>query len=158
MGIFPIIMNVLQFWLIDSIVKASTLPPSTPAPRSPLHPEHEPLFQDPDSDSEDDDRRRPDDIEAQRSASSLALGRSHAGSPALGHAYLPHPLRLNTKRSSTMTTMRQTSTPSPPSLGRSDKAKRKKSGKKKGGKGKANETPNNDENGTSSNGAITAGV
>ncbi|VDC02102.1 unnamed protein product [Peniophora sp. CBMAI 1063] len=66
MGIFPIIMNVLQFWLIDSIVKASTLPPSTPAPRSPLHPEHEPLFQDPDSESEDDDRRRPDDIEAQR--------------------------------------------------------------------------------------------
>jgi len=28
MGLFPIIMNVLQFWLIDSIVKAHTPPPS----------------------------------------------------------------------------------------------------------------------------------
>ncbi|KAI6100172.1 vacuolar membrane protein-domain-containing protein [Pisolithus sp. B1] len=29
MGIFPIIMNVLQFWLIDSIVKANTAQPSS---------------------------------------------------------------------------------------------------------------------------------
>ena len=72
MGFFPILMNVLQFWLIDSIVKAST-PASTSAvllndsPRSSLA---EPLFR-PSSDdiagsddSDFDDGRR--DIEAQR--------------------------------------------------------------------------------------------
>lgn len=119
MGVFPILMNVLQFWLIDSIVKASTLPPSTPAPRSPLHHEHEPLFQDPDSD--DEDSMRPDDIEAQRSASSLGL-RSASRSPALGHAYPPHPPRLNTKSPQT-TMMRQTNTPSPPPFNQSRRKK-----------------------------------
>lgn len=122
MGVFPILMNVLQFWLIDSIVKASTLPPST-APHSPLHGhEHEPLFQDPDSD-EDEDDSRPDDIEAQRSASSLGLARSsRSGSPVTGHAYPPHPVpsRLNTSSPDPrQTMMRQTSTPSPSMSGKS---------------------------------------
>ncbi|KAG1805208.1 vacuolar membrane protein-domain-containing protein [Suillus subaureus] len=41
MGLFPIIMNILQFWLIDSIVKAS----------SKLH--REPLFRAPEDDEDD---------------------------------------------------------------------------------------------------------
>lgn len=54
MGIFPIIMNVLQFWLIDSIVKADnqtspfTLPPST------ISQDQEPLFRTSVSDDGDD--------------------------------------------------------------------------------------------------------
>lgn len=47
MGIFPIIMNVLQFWLIDSIVKASGHHVSVALPddaTDDLAPENEPLF------------------------------------------------------------------------------------------------------------------
>ncbi|KAF9034972.1 hypothetical protein BDZ89DRAFT_495987 [Hymenopellis radicata] len=54
MGIFPIVMNVLQFWLIDSIVKASE--PSTLSLDTDAHDglDREPLFGVP-SDDEDDD-------------------------------------------------------------------------------------------------------
>ena len=95
MGIFPIMMNVIQFWLIDSIVKASdgdwnhsrvdanTLNSSDA--------DREPLFHAPNDDDDDDDdapRVRPDDIEAQRrpsdrsGASSFSysnLKRTHSG-------------------------------------------------------------------------------
>ncbi|KAJ7498535.1 vacuolar membrane protein-domain-containing protein [Mycena latifolia] len=52
MGIFPILMNILQFWLIDSIVKASgvALDLDTPDPL-----DREPLFGAPDDDDDDDD-------------------------------------------------------------------------------------------------------
>lgn len=67
MGIFPIIMNVLQFWLIDSIVKASA---SIQLNRSATDPIRQPLFHNPSHDSDDEggeeeeriDRRR--DIES----------------------------------------------------------------------------------------------
>ncbi|GJE84537.1 STIMATE domain-containing protein [Phanerochaete sordida] len=66
MGIFPIIMNILQFWLIDSIVKASAHQASVALPsdsqRNSLDEgEEEPLFRA----SEDDEDRdpRPHDIE-----------------------------------------------------------------------------------------------
>ncbi|KAF7352443.1 hypothetical protein MVEN_01209000 [Mycena venus] len=51
MGIFPIIMNILQFWLIDSIVKASgvALDLDTPDPL-----DREPLFHTPDEDDDDE--------------------------------------------------------------------------------------------------------
>lgn len=52
MGIFPIIMNVLQFWLIDSIVKASAaIQLGHSADDSIRHP----LFRDPNNESDDDD-------------------------------------------------------------------------------------------------------
>lgn len=66
MGLFPIMMNIIQFWLIDSIVKAggqnSSLSLPDDSPRS-SH-EEEPLFQ-AHSDAEDDDPlpSRPHDIE-----------------------------------------------------------------------------------------------
>ena len=58
MGLFPILMNILQFWLIDSIVKASeeaalVLQSDSSRP-SYEHGQHEPLFGVP-SDDEDDD-------------------------------------------------------------------------------------------------------
>ncbi|KAF9226867.1 hypothetical protein BS17DRAFT_776254 [Gyrodon lividus] len=61
MGIFPIIMNVLQFWLIDSIVKASTNPPvvHSSSPRHSDSQDREPLFASPDA----DDDILPQDIE-----------------------------------------------------------------------------------------------
>ena len=58
MGLFPITMNILQFWLIDSIVKASAKqidttqserPPRTPAG------DNEPLINASDSNSDDED-------------------------------------------------------------------------------------------------------
>lgn len=60
MGLFPIAMNVLQFWLIDSIVKVKdtlTLSPTLEASSSSLAPDQEPLVfeADPDSDAEGDD-------------------------------------------------------------------------------------------------------
>lgn len=68
MGLFPIAMNVLQFWLIDSIVKASAGPLTLdPDLEGPTQPDQEPLFSTP-SDDEDDDHRpiaRRADIENQ---------------------------------------------------------------------------------------------
>ncbi|KAJ7734029.1 vacuolar membrane protein-domain-containing protein [Mycena maculata] len=51
MGIFPIIMNIVQFWLIDSIVKASSIALDADTP-DPL--DREPLFGAPEDDDDDD--------------------------------------------------------------------------------------------------------
>lgn len=61
MGIFPIFMNVLQFWLIDSIVKASTSSTAlrSSSPRNSDSQDREPLFHSPD----DDEDVSPPDIE-----------------------------------------------------------------------------------------------
>jgi len=56
MGIFPIIMNIVQFWLIDSIVKASTIAYTALDVESGPGPDAEPLFDA--SDDEDDDHPR----------------------------------------------------------------------------------------------------
>ncbi|KAG6832358.1 hypothetical protein H0H87_001823 [Tephrocybe sp. NHM501043] len=65
MGIFPIIMNVLQFWLIDSIVKASTKSVALDDNSSdPTIHDREPLFRA--SSEDDDDEYRHDDIEHAR--------------------------------------------------------------------------------------------
>ncbi|KAI0650402.1 vacuolar membrane protein-domain-containing protein [Trametes meyenii] len=59
MGLFPIMMNIIQFWLIDSIVKGSsnysslTLVPDSP--RGSMDPDAEPLFRGSDDESDDDD-------------------------------------------------------------------------------------------------------
>ncbi|KAG2013220.1 vacuolar membrane protein [Coprinopsis cinerea AmutBmut pab1-1] len=66
MGLFPIVMNILQFWLIDSIVKASSSEPSVslePDTADPYLQDRQPLFDA--SDDEEDDRRGPRDLENQ---------------------------------------------------------------------------------------------
>jgi hypothetical protein len=56
MGLFPIIVNVLQFWLIDSIVKAHAPPLSlVDDPSGHGHSDREPLFQADDGSDEEDD-------------------------------------------------------------------------------------------------------
>ncbi|KAI0355360.1 hypothetical protein OH77DRAFT_1424840 [Trametes cingulata] len=59
MGLFPILMNVLQFWLIDSIVKGSgnyaPLSLIADSPRGSMDPDSEPLFRSSEDDSDDDD-------------------------------------------------------------------------------------------------------
>ncbi|PIL37463.1 hypothetical protein GSI_01157 [Ganoderma sinense ZZ0214-1] len=58
MGIFPIVMNVLQFWLIDTIVKGSNNAPLTLGSESRRHsldPDNEPLFRASDDEDDDDD-------------------------------------------------------------------------------------------------------
>jgi STIMATE family len=123
MGIFPIIMNVLQFWLIDSIVKASVavaLP--VDSRRSSLDdPERETLFVA--SDDEDDSGVRPRyDIEnprplsrssqthdnrETRSSTSASSGQStlvhakEARDSVSMHAYPPSVASTSTIRSST---------------------------------------------------------
>ncbi|PPR02651.1 hypothetical protein CVT24_002134 [Panaeolus cyanescens] len=58
MGIFPIIMNVVQFWLIDSIVKASsTIVPLAVDVESHRGPDEEPLFNAPSDDEDNNDPR-----------------------------------------------------------------------------------------------------
>lgn len=87
MGIFPIIMNILQFWLIDSIVKASESPSVALEPDSQNSFEgdrdREPLFGAP-SDDEDDDNEttRPQyDIENPRSRSQSRDGTKVSTTP-----------------------------------------------------------------------------
>lgn len=55
MGIFPIIMNILQFWLIDSIVKASSTSDVLPtnSPRTSDAQDREPLFRATDNDEDE---------------------------------------------------------------------------------------------------------
>ncbi len=66
MGIFPIIMNIIQFWLIDSIVKASSAISLDSASSDPNDDEHQqPLFG-ASSDDEDEEAYKPGDIENQR--------------------------------------------------------------------------------------------
>ncbi|KAH9943145.1 vacuolar membrane protein-domain-containing protein [Epithele typhae] len=58
MGLFPIMMNILQFWLIDSIVKGSTYSPlalGSDTPRASMDPANEPLFRTSDDEDDDDD-------------------------------------------------------------------------------------------------------
>lgn len=66
MGLFPIIMNIVQFWLIDSIVKSnaesdSDVHPSSATSRHSY--DREPLFNHNSDDDDDDDDDRPHDIE-----------------------------------------------------------------------------------------------
>ncbi|KAI0658508.1 vacuolar membrane protein-domain-containing protein [Cubamyces menziesii] len=78
MGVFPIMMNVLQFWLIDSIVKGSgnyaPLSLVADSPRGSMDPDSEPLFRGSEDDSDDEDGLRPHhDIENPR-----PITRSHS--------------------------------------------------------------------------------
>jgi hypothetical protein len=68
MGLFPIAMNILQFWLIDSIVKA-TQQPAVALDSEEGHDSdvREPLFRASEDDDDDDDAgERPRDIESAR--------------------------------------------------------------------------------------------
>src|SRR5258706_3696212 len=59
MGLFPILLNMLQFWMIDSIVKASGSLSFTNALSPPVDESREPLFvNEQDSDGEDGPGRR----------------------------------------------------------------------------------------------------
>ncbi|KAF7792839.1 hypothetical protein EIP86_003940 [Pleurotus ostreatoroseus] len=67
MGLFPIMMNILQFWLIDSIVKASAHSSSvalSDSPRNSADPDTEPLFRG-SLEDDDDEHAHPRDIESQ---------------------------------------------------------------------------------------------
>ncbi|KAK7470301.1 hypothetical protein VKT23_001732 [Stygiomarasmius scandens] len=95
MGIFPIIMNILQFWIIDTIVKASGPSVALDA-ESPRRFEHdrEPLFNAP-SDDEDDDHSYPrrHDIEnppPRRSDSLNNTTRSHSPDKTLSGSGTPY--------------------------------------------------------------------
>ncbi|RPD66825.1 hypothetical protein L226DRAFT_565610 [Lentinus tigrinus ALCF2SS1-7] len=64
MGLFPILMNVLQFWLIDSIVKGTNT--VSDSPRNSLDPDNEPLFRASEDDDDDDGLPPRHDIENPR--------------------------------------------------------------------------------------------
>ena len=94
MGLFPIFMNVVQFWLIDSIVKASgNTEIGLPVNQSDSS-DREPLFRSSDDDGDDDDARgvgdaiaapAKRDIEAQTQGQVQLLRRSTDSS----HTYPP---------------------------------------------------------------------
>jgi hypothetical protein len=111
MGIFPIIMNVLQFWLIDSIVKASNptsvaLESDTPG----LYPDREPLFVASDDDDDDTDYRRRD-IENPR-----PNARSHSPRRSNDKPYSSSSTPEEHKSSSASTSDQQRDHSYPPSL------------------------------------------
>ncbi|KAI0340748.1 hypothetical protein BDW22DRAFT_1359556 [Trametopsis cervina] len=78
MGIFPIIMNILQFWLIDSIVKAGAHSASVALPSGDIErggdPDEEPLFRA----SVDDDDDEPPRLDVANQPRSLPRSRSHS--------------------------------------------------------------------------------
>lgn len=65
MGIFPIFMNIVQFWLIDSIVKASA------TQDEPTHQDRDPLLSAPAEDDNEQPSPRPETANRRRSVSSL---------------------------------------------------------------------------------------
>ena len=69
MGIFPIIMNIVQFWLIDSIVKASATAMAAQDSAVPTHQDRDPLLSAPAV--EQQPSPRPDPTSCRRSVSSL---------------------------------------------------------------------------------------
>lgn len=83
MGIFPIMMNVVQFWLIDSIVKASTLGGVALDIENDggNYQDREPLFQAPSEEGDDDTAQHVKDQPRQkrRSISSLDSGDFETG-------------------------------------------------------------------------------
>jgi hypothetical protein len=101
-------MNVIQYWLIDSIVKANDGDWShsriDSGALSSSEADHEPLFHASDDDDDDALRTRPDDAEAQRRPSDrsgassfhIFLFRSHSIWPTTAHDYPPNqpPIRL----------------------------------------------------------------
>lgn len=106
MGLFPIFMNVVQFWLIDSIVKASGN--AEIALNQPDSSDREPLFHSSDDDGDDDDDARgiddaiatpaKRDIEAQTQGQVQLLRRSTDSS----HTYPPRHDDSPTLRPSTV--------------------------------------------------------
>lgn len=117
MGLFPIFMNVVQFWLIDSIVKASGNAEIALPFNQPDSSDREPLFHSSDDDDDDDDARgvgdaittAKRDIEAQTQGQVRLLRRSTDSS----HAYPP---RHNDSPTLTSPTLHRGSLSPPPSL------------------------------------------
>jgi hypothetical protein len=149
MGLFPIFMNCLQFWLIDSIVKASAPPSpvslSPDTPRDSDERDREPLFR-ASYDDEDDDSATPHDLESQpprtgsgepvirkdpaadehKSIGSIAGSSVPSTSQAAMHAYPPSLTRSGSagsspasSRISSKSPQRRRRSPPPPLLPRS---------------------------------------
>ncbi|EIN11002.1 hypothetical protein PUNSTDRAFT_100938 [Punctularia strigosozonata HHB-11173 SS5] len=122
MGLFPIFMNCLQFWLIDSIVKAST-PPLTLASDSlddSDERDREPLFR-ASSDDEEDAPGRPHDIENQLPHSSSTSPRE----PSVGKDVPDEQKSADTMTGSSAPSGTQAAMHSyPPSLSHSDSPNR----------------------------------
>ncbi|KAJ6616240.1 vacuolar membrane protein-domain-containing protein [Mycena sp. CBHHK59/15] len=101
MGIFPIIMNILQFWLIDSIVKASNVALDMDA-ADPL--DREPLFGD-DEDDRSNAHAHNQDIESHPRAAtrsrSMSSSRSRTSDKSTTLPPSPSPLEIKSSGSST---------------------------------------------------------
>ncbi|KAJ7853881.1 vacuolar membrane protein-domain-containing protein [Mycena leptocephala] len=126
MGIFPILMNILQFWLIDSIVKASGVALDLDAP-DPL--DREPLFRAPHDDGDDDDDATSyaqHDIESHPHLTTRSLspssthpmepkssGSSTPGQPVEIHAYPPSIASSSSSSSPEAPTAPVVATPAP---------------------------------------------
>ena len=62
MGLFPIVMNIVQFWIIDTIVKATdALSSPAPTPQSELE---EPFLANSHQDDENEDISHSEDLES----------------------------------------------------------------------------------------------
>ncbi|KAF9464798.1 vacuolar membrane protein-domain-containing protein [Collybia nuda] len=117
MGIFPITMNILQFWLIDSIVKASNSASVTlEAEVSGLYPDREPLFNASDDDDDQNMGYRPRDMENPRARSRSQSPRRSNDKPYTSTSL---PTSEEYKSSGTSTSDQQGGHSYPPSLSHS---------------------------------------
>ncbi|KAG9045473.1 hypothetical protein FS837_006254 [Tulasnella sp. UAMH 9824] len=99
MGIYPIIMNVLQFWLIDSIVKASAFLEADRAAASTAT--YQPLRRDSSDESESEDdaqHARPPDLESPSKAGSTSRSASRPAS-TVSTSSAPKSIRSTRQRS-----------------------------------------------------------
>lgn len=89
MGVFPIIMNILQFWLIDSIVKASTEEPLSLDSDAHDNLDREPLFGAPSDDEDEDVGTQRHDIENPKPHPPHTIARSHSPGKSSGSVTPP---------------------------------------------------------------------
>lgn len=113
MGVFPIIMNILQFWLIDSIVKASAEEPLSLDSDAHDNLDREPLFGAPSDDEDEDVGTQRHDIENPKPHPPHTIARSHSPGKSSGSVT---PLAIEPKGSGSITPTAVDGYSYPPSL------------------------------------------
>lgn len=94
MGLFPIFMNIIQFWVIDSIIKVGGVGGLDASPEDPDEADNEPLIDDHDSDGEEEDdddsgEAAKRDVEAQTTTTTTTTTQRLRHSADSTHTYPP---------------------------------------------------------------------
>lgn len=120
MGLFPIFMNIIQFWVIDSIIKVGGVGGLGPPPEEPDESDNEPLFNSIDGpDSDDDDEEEEGDSGEAAKRDVEAQTHTHTRLRRSADSSHTYPPSLPGSPTSTSATIRFASVSPPPTLSRS---------------------------------------